>query len=206
MKSTWHRWPLLVLPLLLLGACADGVIQKNAERYYDAGLAAERVRDYVTAEELYRRAFINARDGHSPAAGRSAAMYSWGRMAAANCKTEEGKRLLQNSLDLELTVALETENVAKRLFELARLTQALGQPAESADYYRRALPIVAKLGAEDSDPISFAEAYEDYATVLRQSGQEAAAATPAAEAAALRARHPNRNAMFRPQRYTNCSH
>jgi len=197
-----HRLLVIVSTAALLAACATDINLVNANRYYDAGLRTEAAGDFPAAEQNYQRALINARDGRASDAMISAAMYSLGRMKGLNCKYDEAQSLLSGSLHLEEKVSgPESAMVSKRLFELARFSFDRQQFGAAADYSARAIATGRKLGLAQDDPIALADATDEYATALRNSGRGSAADTAAAEARSLRAASPGAKAKYSFPRY-----
>jgi tetratricopeptide (TPR) repeat protein len=185
-----------------LVACANPINQKTAQNYYDWGLRAELAGEYALAERNYERALINARLGHSPDAGISAAMYSVGRMKGILCKYDEAEPLLLESLKLEETVTgPESGITSKRLFELARFYSDREMYARSLPYFSRGIPLLFKLGAESSDPIALAEALETYSMALLKSGQRSESEGATRQAEEIRSKNKGRTAIFVPVRY-----
>ncbi|HEV3010892.1 MAG TPA: tetratricopeptide repeat protein, partial [Burkholderiales bacterium] len=142
-----------MLPLLCLASCADPVNQRNARQYHDWGLQAERAGNYVLAERNYERALVNARLGHSPDSGLSVVMYNLGRTKGYLCKYDESEKLLLEALRLEEKASgADGALTVMRLFELARLQYDRKLYDASLPYFERAIPAVARLGAETHDP------------------------------------------------------
>ena len=191
-----------VLPLAVLVGCANPINQKTASIYYDSAVEAEIRGDFVFAERQYGRALINARVGHSPDAGVSAAMYGLGRIKGYLCKFDEAEALLLESLVLEERVTgPESGITTKRLFELARFYYDRGQFEKSVPYFARGIPAVQKLGVETSDPIALADALDEYATALGKVGRTLDSAEAKKWSADLRAKNGGKHASFVPVRY-----
>jgi tetratricopeptide (TPR) repeat protein len=191
-----------VLTLAVLVACANPINQKTASIYYDSAVEAEIRGDFIFAERQYDRALINARLGHSPDAGVSAAMYGLGRMKGYLCKFDEAEPLLLESLALEEKVTgPESGITTMRLFELARFYYDRGQFEKSVPYFARAIPAVQKLGVEASDPIALADTLDEYATALGKVGRAQESAEAKKWSADLRSKHGGKHASFVPVRY-----
>jgi tetratricopeptide (TPR) repeat protein len=193
--------PSLLLAVLIAG-CANPINQKSASIYYDSAVEAEIRGDFAFAERQYDRALINARLGHAPDAGISAAMYGLGRMKGYLCKFDEAEPILLESLDLEEKVTgPESGITAKRLFELARFYYDRGQFERSIPYFSRGIPAVQKLGAETSDPLALAEALDEYSNALAKAGRASDSAEAKKRSADLRSRNAGKRASFVPVRY-----
>lgn len=188
---------LVVLAMLALAGCANPVNRRTAEHYFDAGSRAELAGDLVLAERNYDRALLNARIGHSPAAGISMLLYNLGRVKGRLCKFDEARTLLEEALALDSAEpATEPGVMSMRLFELARLHAAHGAHAKAAAYFERALPMVRKLGMSEVDPIALADALEAYARSAEASEATANAMQARDEAKTLRLSNPGRMAGF----------
>lgn len=210
MRSTTRTLAALIAAATALSGClAHAINEKNGLRYHDAGLAAEQAGDFKTAERDYFRALINFRDGDLPESYLSMELYNLGRMEGYNCKYGDAKAHLLDALDREERLSgPESSLTTKRLFELARLSYDRGEYADAAIYYGRGIPAVRKLGIEKTDPLTLANALDEYATALRYAGRsekEAKASVSAADA--LRASHPGEEAKYNFVRYTRrCDH
>ncbi|HEX7969655.1 MAG TPA: tetratricopeptide repeat protein [Stellaceae bacterium] len=186
-----------------LSGCAHEINIRNAARYHNAGLAAEQAGDYNLAERDYFRALINFRDGGAPEADLSMEIYNLGRMEGYNCKYDQAKGHLGEALAMEERLSgPESKFTTKRLFELARLAYDRGEYGDAATYYARGIPAAQKRGIEQSDPGTLADALDEYAAALRQSGQADSATRAAAEASSVRAAHPGASAKYNFVRYT----
>jgi tetratricopeptide (TPR) repeat protein len=193
---------LLLLSGLMLAGCATDINMVNASRYHEAGLRAEWAGDYKAAETFFQRSLINARDGKASDSTISMAMYNLGRMKGLNCQYDEARSLLTDSLKLEEKISgQENALVTKRLFELARFSYDRQQYSAAADYYGRAIASGRKLGLAKDDPIALADAIDEYATALRNSGQGGAADAATADARALRMANPDAKAKYSFPRY-----
>jgi tetratricopeptide (TPR) repeat protein len=191
-----------ILALALMAGCANPINQKTASNYYESAVDAEIRGDFVFAERQYERALINARLGHSPDAGVSAAMYGVGRMKGYLCKFDEAEPLLLESLALEEKVTgPESGITTKRLFELARFYYDRGQFEKSIPYFARGIPAVEKLGVETSDPIALADALDEYSIALTKSGRSPESAEAKSRSSDLRSKHSGGRASFVPVRY-----
>src|SRR4051812_7396785 len=112
---------LIIVSAVVFIGCANPINQRTASQYYELGLQAEAAGDHALAERNYQRALVNARIGHSPDEGVSAAMYSLGRMKGHLCKYKDAEELLLESLALqEKATGPEDVNTVKRIFELGR--------------------------------------------------------------------------------------
>jgi len=196
----------IVTFVILLAGCATAINRKNAEQYHIWGLQAEQNGNYELAERNYYRALVNARSGNSPKAALSMATYNLGRIKGYLCKHKEAEDLLLEALRLEEQVTGPESGVtAKRLFELARFYYDQGKYDDAAKYYSRAIPIVRRLGVENSDPIALADAMDEYAVSLSNTGNNAKASEIKSAADILRKKNPGAKAQFVPTRYnTRC--
>ena len=191
----------IILLVALISGCANPINERTAYNYYNLALQAEAIRDYASAEQNYDKALYNAQIAHSNAT-ISASMYGLGRMKGYLCKYDEAEKLLSSSLALEEKVTgAESSVTTKRLFELARLNFDRGQYAAALPYFGRGIPAVKKLGIEASDPISLANALDEYAISLGKTGYKDQSDSAINEAATLRHDNPGRKVTFTPVRY-----
>ena len=190
---------------LLLG-CAHEPASKAQDapvnQDYNLGLQAEARGDFAAARDAFWRASTKARrDGAAPAY-QSAVLYNWGRMAGHTCHWAQSERLLQEALDIEVSVSgPDSGAISNRLFELARLHGDQGHATQAATHYERAVAMARRLGVGKSDPIGLANAYDDWAQALRGAGQPQQAAAAHAQGQTLRTQHPGQKARFIPRHY-----
>lgn len=196
---------LLLAGGLALGGCSKDFSTSNMARFHDAGLRAEMARDYQTAEENYERALIWAGTEKVPPTLLSLNLYNLGRMKGHGCKFDEARDLLLTSLALEETASPVSAQVSSRLFELARLSYDRRRYAEALPFYAQAIPLVRQLKLEDEDPLAFTDALQEYATVLRQTGDLARANEIAAEVTTRRLHFTDARPQLPITRYSAAS-
>lgn len=204
MRATTRTLAALIAAATGLSGClAHAVNEKNGLRYHEAALEAEQAGDFKTAERDYFRALVNFRDGDLPESYLSMELYNLGRMEGYNCKYGDAKAHLLDALQREERFSgPESSLTTKRLFELARLSYDRGEYADAAIYYGRGIPAARKLGLEKTDPITLANALDEYTTALRYAGRSEEATVSASAADAIRASHPGEQAKYRFVRYT----
>ncbi len=145
---------------------------------------------------------MTARLAGADRATMSMLTYNFGRTTGYTCHLEEAEKYLLEALELEKGVTGPESSIsAMRIFELARFYFDRGDYEKSINFYSRGLPVVEKLGVSQSDPVSLANAYEEYSVALTRLGRAADASIPAQRAAELRISNLGRNAGFTPTRY-----
>ena len=196
------RFVYAILLVSLFAGCANPINQKTASNYFEWGTQAELSGNYALAERNYERALINARLGHSPDAGISAAMYNLGRMKGYLCKYDDAEKLLTESLSLEETVTGPDSGITTmRLFELARLNFDRSLYRQSLPYFDRGIVAVKKLDVEKSDPIGLANVLDDYAIALDKIDQKQQSENIKKQASLLRQNNVGETANYTPVRY-----
>lgn len=194
---------ILAMTLVVLTGCSRDFGTSNMARYHDAGLRAEQLRDYQTAEEQYERALVWAGTEKVPPAMLSLNLYNLGRMKGHGCKFTEARELLLTSLAMEEQVSgPDSPQITRRLFELARLYHDRRHYAEALPYYAEGIAMIRKLKLEGDDPLNFGDALREYAAALRATGNSRAAAGAIADADALQARYPDETRHYIIARYT----
>jgi tetratricopeptide (TPR) repeat protein len=188
----------------LCSSCSfvSGVNMKEANIHYEAANNFEAQGDFVSAREQYWKALVAARLGGAEPATISMLTYEFGRTTGYACHLEESETFLLESLEMEGGLSERNpRNIGIRLFELARLTYDQKRYDDAAKYYSRGLSEVEKIKGAQSDPIAFANIYEEYADALKQSGNIAPAEEALRSATNLREAYPDRTATFIPVRY-----
>jgi|SRR5581483_788896 len=185
-----------------VAAGAMGLNQKEAQLHFQTAQRCDVQGQYDCAMEHYWKALVNARLAKADAATMSMLTYNYGRTAGYTCRLDVAEKYLLESLNMEAAVSGPDSGVStKRLFELARFYFDQAQYDKAASYYKDGLPRVEKLGAADSDPVTFADAVDEYAVALSNSGNAAEASAQRAKASDVRQRHPDAKAVFVPTRY-----
>ena len=134
-KHAARRIALSLVPLVLMATgCQNPLNQRNAGRYYEAGLAQSSQGNHRHAVELYLRAVTNADLGKSPADGRAMAYYAYGRELALVGRLEEGEAALLKSLDYQRKVNPPTP------MEIMRRCTVLGRLYLDTNRFPEALP------------------------------------------------------------------
>lgn len=202
------RSPTLVMALittsLVCSACsfAPAVSMKESQTHYRAAHNFEAQGDFVSARDQYWKALVTARSGGASPEVLSMLTYESGRTSGYTCQLEKSESLLLESLKMEESLSpRNSRNIGIRLFELARLTYDQRRYKESAVYYSGALREVESNNGEWTDPIAFAEIYEEYADALTQNGDQASAQVAVRKARNLREASHGQPAKFKPVRY-----
>lgn len=205
MKSTVSLMSLVTL--ITLYGCTNPINMYTAQKYHDAGSAAERAGDYKLAHENYYRSYVNTEIGNADDQRRALAMYNLGRMKGYLCLKTEAESLLLQSVALEEKAPHRNENwYAGRLVETARFYLGFKEAAKAVPYFEKAASQLARLGVESTHPIDMANMWDDYANALRQTGAAAKADELTRRARQLRDSNPGKTAQFPPVSYgKNCN-
>ena len=103
-------------------ACVSAINQKNADRYYEAGVQAESAKNWPLARHNYSRALVNARSGGAAPDYVSAVTYNLGRTTGYSFDYAQAETLLIESVALEKSLPNPSVvNLTKRWSELGRL-------------------------------------------------------------------------------------
>lgn len=175
----------LAIALLLDGCAPRERDLANAVRHEHAGAAAQARGDWAAATEHWHRASVDARSG--PKEQRAVYLYEYGRSLGATCQFAYAEEALLEAarLDEQTGGPLHMDNV-----ELARLNLDQGLHAAARHYFEQALPLLEAKATEREAPRGFADFLEEYASVLRATGDPGKAANVAARAEAMRAANP----------------
>lgn len=200
---------LLVMPMaisMVLSGCANPINLYTAQKYFDAGTAAERAGNYQLAHENYYRAYVNTEIGHADDQRKALAMYNLGRMKGYLCMKAEAEPLLLNSVAVgEKALSQNGSWYTGRLAEMARFYLGFGEYAKAVPYFEKATLRLVDSGNEQTNPIEMADMWEDYAGALRRAGSGDKANEVAARARSLRASNAGKTAQFVPFPYgKNC--
>lgn len=135
------------------------------------------------------------------------ALYRLGRIKGLLCKWEQAQDYLKEALLWEDRISgSDSVAVTKKSVEIARFYSDRQDYHASLPYFDQAVSTAAGNGAVQSDPLAFAEVYEEYANALIRSDRTEDALPLQNEAAALKAAHPGQRPRYRPERYgENCS-
>ena len=190
-----NRVVFLIICASLLQACASNINLRNAEVHYKNGEAAMLAGNWNQARRSYAKSVVNANLGNTPTRTKSVINYEYGRALGATCYFEEAEKYLKVSLELD-----ESSNgpIHYPLIELGRLSLNQEQYGKSAGYFSRVLPVVEKLGAENLDPIGFADLLEELSLSLENSGKNSEAETHRERASSIR--RENSGAISRTDR------
>ncbi|MCE1239496.1 MAG: hypothetical protein LWW83_06185 [Azonexaceae bacterium] len=182
-----------------LFGCATSINQKNADRYYEAGLQAESRGNWSQAREMYSRALVNARSGGAAPEYVSAVTYNLGRATGYTCDFDRAESLLREALELEQALPKPSaSNITKRWSELARLNFDQGKYEASARWYSLAVPELERMGILTIDPIGFAGYLGEQADSEEKSGRLQQAVAIRQRAAAIREASAGRSAKYVP--------
>jgi tetratricopeptide (TPR) repeat protein len=197
MKASLPSFPFWLVTLLILSACAT-IKSPTFNKYYEAGVVAERQGDYAAAKENYYRALVNARVGLLSRKETAAAAYAYGKMLGVYCDYQGAEELLLEAKDLDQKVKWPSYIP---LLELARIKTAQGDYQAAVKYFEQTLRLVDKKQFIESDPIAFAEVLQNYSVALGRLQRSADAQSAAARAETLRRAHPGGKPLAGPPPY-----
>lgn len=186
-----------------LSGCVSALNRQETLMHYEAAQRFDLSGDYISARKQYWMALVNAKMANASPATISMLTYNFGRTTGYTCHIEEAEKYLLDALEMEKSVTGPESGIyTKRLFELARLYFDQEQFAKSASYYAQGIPLVEKIGIEKSDPISLADALDEYSTALKYSGQASLATDAKRRSFELREQNSGKKKLFVPARYT----
>jgi tetratricopeptide (TPR) repeat protein len=191
---------------VLLSACANPINMYTAQKYFDAGTAAERAGDYLAAHEHYYRAYVNTEIGHADDQRKALAMYNLARMKGYLCMRAAAEPLLLNSVVVEEKALSHNGSwYTGRLVETARFYFGFGEYAKAVPYFEKATLRLVSSGNEATNPIEMADIWDDYAEALGRVGSVGKANDLAGRARSLRDSNPGKTTRFTPFPYgKNC--
>ncbi len=193
---------LVLCCLLCLAGCVSAINAKEAQIHFEAAHRYDLRGDYVSARDHYWKALVNAHLAKLDPSTISMLSYNFGRTAGYTCRLDVAEKHLLESLEMERSVTGPDSSIStKRIFELARFYYDQANYAKAAAYYEQGIPKVVVLGIEETDPIAFADALDEYSQALSHAMRANEAAAPKGRAATLRAKHREARASFQPERY-----
>ena len=178
---------------VILGQSSLAVkLNAEANRAYYQGRAEEALGKFEAA----RKAASDARDRQY----ETIAMYGLARANIKLCNPREADRWFKASIEARDALPDdEYAQVTQNLVEYSRFLLVLGRPAEAIPLMERAIPKLDSIDLGASDPIAFAEFFDDYAGALEGSGLSSEAAR--SRASKLREANVGKIAKFKPEPY-----
>jgi len=201
-KAMRIKFSFLLLIFIFLTGCVQSINLKQAEIHYNAGSQYEDKGDFISAKEQFAKALSDARLGKAKPAAISMLTYNLGRVTGYACDFEQSEKLLIEALKLEEKVTGPSSGITTmRLFELARLNYDQGKYAEAAKYYSRGLPLVEALNVIESDPITFANALDEYSRALEETGNIDESIKIKTKSKKIKESNSEREVVLVPKRY-----
>jgi len=192
---------LLVCCASSLGGCMGALYNQEAQVHYESGRSHEAAQDFVGARQQYCGAMARGERANEPKSTMAMLTYDCGRTSEYVCDFPDAEKYLLKSLELQEQVGdPDGTALVPRIMELARLYSDQGNYAESAKYFAMGLPMLDKLGAEQHDPLAYADALDEYGDMLAHLGRDADASAQRAKALSIRANNPNAKKGFVPAR------
>ena len=168
------------------------MLNTDGSRAYFQGNNDEALAKYEAA----RKAAKDAGDQEYEAI----AMHNLARTYIRVCKPQEAARWYAESIKVrELLPDHPDASITQSLVEYARLLIATDQAKDAVAPMERAIPKLETSGIASSDPIEYANFFDDYAKALEAAGKNPEAARLRAEK--LRQANPGRKARFIPEPY-----
>jgi tetratricopeptide (TPR) repeat protein len=202
-----HTLLLMLLAIsMVLSSCANPINMYTAQKYFDAGTAAELAGNYQLAHENYYRAYVNTEIGNADDQRKALVMYNLGRMKGYLCMKAEAEPFLSNSVAVEEKALSQNGRwYTGRLSEMARFYLGFREYAKAVPYFEKATLRLVDSGNEQTNPIEMADMWDDYAEALRHAGFGDKANEAATRARSLRASNAGKTARFVPFPYgKNC--
>jgi len=178
-----------------LAACASpappsaSALNAKANQAYFAGRYHDALEGFESARALAK----------STVDGQYEAIATFG-MARANvqlCHFNAASDLFKDSIRLRSSLPdIQFAKATQNLVEYARFLLSVKRPQEAIPLLERAIPDLETSGIATTDPIAYAEFFEDYAAALRGVGRDTASALT--RAAKLRSDNPGKAAIFKP--------
>jgi tetratricopeptide (TPR) repeat protein len=192
----------LVALLFVSGCVSNPINAYTANRYYDAGVQAEKAGDLTLARMNYSRAYANAQMGFLGPSTEAHALYEWSRVTGYLGMYAESEKGFINVLALIEKANGEADKLrAPALSELARLLHDTGQHAKAVAIYEKAVPELEKVDILKIDPLGFAVFLDDYSASLTAVGLTQRAAEVASRSAVLKDEYKGMTPKFEPRRY-----
>ncbi len=193
-----------LLVAVLMTGCLNPASARNARRYRETGMAAEKAGDLRLAKKYYARAFANADIGFLSVAPKAYAHYDYSRVTGYLGNHREAALGFSNVLSwIELAAPKADDLRAPALSEYARLLHDTGQHRKALPFFESAVLEFDRRNKTATDPIGLAEFLDDYATSLQASGRSGEAI--AERARSLREANKGAVAKFKTRRYSTRS-
>jgi tetratricopeptide (TPR) repeat protein len=167
-----HQFPVIAFTVLFIAGCANPINLHTAQRYHDAGIAAESAGDFELAHQNYYRAYMNTEWGNANERQKALAMYNLGRLNGFLCRKTEAEQLLTKSVEIE---GKETNKSGDwylgRLMETAKFYYAYNDYEKSIPYFKEGSEIAIKQGLDKKYPLEFSGILKMYADALKKTGR-----------------------------------
>jgi tetratricopeptide (TPR) repeat protein len=193
--------------LASLGGCASPVNLYTAQRYFDAGMAAEVAGRYQLAHDNYYRAYVNTELARADEQKKGLVMYNLARMKASLCLKSDAEALFLKSIAAEENARAQNGGwYSARLAETGRFYLGFAEPSKAIPFFERASSRFVDSKLEQTHPVEMADFWEEYAEALKQIDSKNKANELLARADLLRKNNPGKTATYTPYRYgKSCS-
>jgi tetratricopeptide (TPR) repeat protein len=187
---------------VVLSGCANPINSHTAQRYYEAGIQAERANDLALARRNFSRAYGNAQIGNLGPAAEASYLYEYARVTGYAGEYEESAKAFTDALALIDKAKGEADKLRPpALAEFARLLHDTGQHEKAAPIYNQAMVALEAVGIESADPLGYAALLDEFAESLTAARFPDRAAAISAKATSLKAKHKDAPPRFEARRY-----
>lgn len=151
----------IVSGLLLLGGCANPIVRVTYDRYMATGTSAEIRGDLSTAEEAYRRAYLNTQWGNLSKEEQFISLKDWGRVKQRLGKDSEAKEILTKAETIADQAYIdargshiEKEDASRITYHVALLKRDLCKLRDAEALLKEALTLEEQIQKGDRPEIS----------------------------------------------------
>ena len=181
----------VVFSTVLVSGCAASINEYNARQHAQAGIKAGKGGEFAKARKEFARALTNARLARADPRMVAALSYEYGRYSGMICDWVEGEKGLSDAYVLDN----QNEGPAyMSLVELARLSFDRQQYDKAVEFFKRVMPELERLRADNRDPIGYALILDEFATSLTKIGQDELSGRLHQRAEELRKAFPDKSA------------
>jgi hypothetical protein len=171
----------------------------------DEGNKAYNAKDFPLAAEQFALALKLSTD-EKDQQYQAIAMYGLARSSGQLCRVAEAEDWFKQSIAAREKVPDGPQaRVTQNLLEYSRFLLAQKRFEDAAPLMTKAYVLLEKLGAEQADPIAYADFLDQYVSVLHVTGRAASAEVAAARSSGLRTKYAGQQARFKPDPFPTCS-
>ena len=171
----------------LLVGCANPVNTKTAEKYWNAGYAAQQAGNWSDAQMYYSRSILNAEMGSADRRTMAVLWYEYGRASGVVCDWEEAQNGLGKAHYYD---RLSEGPVHMSSYEMGRMFTVREMYPEAERYFAQAFEEFEQANSDTRDPIGYAVFLDEYVRALQHNGQAGKANEYTARARKIREAFP----------------